>query len=91
MIKAVIIEDEPSSRELLTNLLNNFCENVDVLGEAHNVKSGIELITAQQPDLVFLDIEMPGGNGFDILNQIDDISFSVIFCYRLQQVCLESH
>jgi len=79
MIKSVIIDDEPNSRALLKNMLQHYCENVEVLGEAGDVDSGVSLIERTQPELVFLDIEMPGGNGFDILNKTKTDSFAVIF------------
>jgi two-component system LytT family response regulator len=78
-ISAVIIEDEQISREILTNYLQSYCEYVDILGEASNIKDGEALIKSKNPDLVFLDIEMPYGNGFDLLENIQNINFEVIF------------
>lgn len=78
-LKAVIIDDEEASRVTLRNYLTKYCEEVDILGEADGVKTGIELIENAQPDLVFLDVEMPYGNGFDLLEQIPEINFETIF------------
>ena len=79
MIKAIIIEDEINSRELLQQMLTAYCKNVHLAGSAVDVPSGIELIKQVQPELVFLDVEIPGGTGFDILNAFENANFKVIF------------
>ncbi|WCO00659.1 LytR/AlgR family response regulator transcription factor [Psychroserpens ponticola] len=79
MIKSVIIDNEKKSRKTLSNFLQKYCKNVEVLGEADGVSSGIELIKKENPELVFLDIEMTDGTGFKLLESFDDIQFSVIF------------
>jgi len=77
--KAIIIEDEEISRDILRNYLASYCQNVEVMGEASNINAGEELIQKHNPDIVFLDIEMPFGNGFDLLEKLSDITFEVIF------------
>ncbi len=79
MIKAVIVEDELNNREVLQQMLERYCEEVEVVGLAVNVSSGIEKIKELSPDIVFLDIEMPGGTGFDVLNAFDLPKFKIIF------------
>ena len=79
MIKAVIVEDEPHSCDHLASLLSGFCSNVALVGKAHDVKSGYELILKNNPDLVLLDIEMPDGTGFDLLQKFTKINFEIIF------------
>ncbi|OYT14179.1 MAG: hypothetical protein B6I19_01330 [Bacteroidetes bacterium 4572_114] len=79
MIKAIIVEDEPYSCEHLASLLSGFCSNVELVGMAHDVKSGYELISKINPDLVLLDIEMPDGTGFDLLQKFAKIKFEIIF------------
>lgn len=79
MIRTVIIEDEVNSQDLLRQMLTEYCEGVEVLGVADDVASGIELIRKVNPDVIFLDVEMPGGNGFDILNTFSTLSFKIIF------------
>ncbi len=79
MIKSVIIDNEKKSRRTLSNFLHKYCKHVEVLGEADGVSSGIELIKDQNPELVFLDIEMSDGTGFKLLESFEDIQFSVIF------------
>ncbi|MGV6861675.1 MAG: LytR/AlgR family response regulator transcription factor [Putridiphycobacter sp.] len=78
-LRAVIIEDEEVSREILTNYLGNYCPDVEILGQAENIQLGEKLIREKQPELVFLDIEMPFGNGFDLLEKFTNINFEVIF------------
>ncbi len=78
-MKAVIIDDEFNSRELLQNMLENYCQGVQVLGNAAKVSDGIALIQRVNPDLVFLDIEMPGGDGFAVLEAFPEPDFQVIF------------
>ena len=90
MIKAVIIDDEINSRELLQNMLTSYCQNVEILGMAKDVSSGIEIIQKTKPQLVFLDIEMPGGNGFDILNALGNIHFKVVFVTGYDQYAIKA-
>ena len=72
-IKAVIIEDEAASRLTLRNYLLKYCPQIELLGEAANIKEGYDLIQKTQPQLVFLDIEMPFGNAFDIIEKFNPI------------------
>ena len=70
MFKAVIIDDERLARNELKKLLTDFSE-VEIIGEAANAKEGIEKIDELNPDLIFLDIQMPGKTGFDMLLEVD--------------------
>lgn len=79
MLKAVVVEDEKASRETLVSYINKYCENVTVVGEGENVQTGLAAIKRCKPDIVYLDIEMPFGNGFDLLEQVEDINFETIF------------
>lgn len=79
MIKALIIDDEPASLSGLESLLKLFCPTVNVIGVANSVESGVAQIRVLKPDLVFLDIELRDGTGFDILDQAGHSGFSVIF------------
>ena len=78
-LKAVIIDDEENGRRVLRNLINEFCPEVDLQGEAENIQKGMELIGQVEPDVVFLDIQMPFGTGFDMLEQLGEVDFEVIF------------
>jgi two-component system LytT family response regulator len=79
MINAVIIEDEKKSREVLEALVKANCPDVNLLGSADSVASGVELIRSVKPALVFLDIEMADGSGFDLLEKTSNSGFEVIF------------
>jgi len=78
-ITAVIIDDEQSSREILRNMLARYCPDIHVVGEADAVASGKALIAKLNPHVIFLDIEMPSGSGFDLLKEIGTLSAEVIF------------
>lgn len=79
MLRAVIIDDIDSIRAKNTELIKTHCPNVAIIGQANNVQSGVKLIQEILPDLVFLDVEMPDGTGFDLLQQLHPFSFKVIF------------
>jgi len=78
-LRAIIVEDEANSREILRNYLAKYCEDVVLLGEAATIKEGLALIEKEKPDLLFLDVEMPFGNAFDLLDQLPDRTFETIF------------
>src|SRR5688572_5615676 len=78
-MKAVIIDDEKDSREILANYISKYCPEVKVCGFGESVSTGLEAIRQHAPDIVFLDIEMPYGNGFDLLDQAGDLNFETIF------------
>ncbi|MEM9856935.1 MAG: response regulator [Bacteroidota bacterium] len=79
MLRAIIVEDEASSRETLQNYLSQYCPQVTILVACSNIKEGKSAIQQHDPDVVFLDIEMPYGNGFDLLTSLDHIRFETIF------------
>ena len=89
-ISTVIIEDEQVSRETLFNYLTKYCPSVQVLGMADNIKEGLNLIQQKRPQLVFLDVEMPYGSGFDLLDQIEEIDFEVIFVTAFSQYAIQA-
>lgn len=78
-LKTIIVEDEAISRDILRNYISKYCPNVELLGEASNIKEGEELINKYDLDLVFLDVEMPFGNAFDLLEKIENRTFEVVF------------
>lgn len=79
MIKAIIIDDEANGRENLRGAIEKYCTEVVVVGDAGSALAGIEEINKHHPDLVFLDIEMPEGNGFTVLEFFERPAFGVIF------------
>src|SRR4030095_13752115 len=90
MISAVIIDDEPKNVKLMRSILNEFCPEVHLIGDANNTNDGKELIQQKKPELVFLDIEMPYGNGFDLLNAVMPVDFEVIFVTAFDKYMLQA-
>lgn len=90
MIRCVIVEDEEMARNVLKSLLAQYCKDVMVCAEADDVVSGKTIIEAYRPDLVFLDIEMPGGSGFKLLNSIENINFETIFITAYEQFAIKA-
>jgi two-component system LytT family response regulator len=78
-MKAVIIDDEADSRQILAGYLARSCPDVKVCGFGQSVSTGREAILTHQPDVVFLDIEMPFGNGFDLLDSLETVTFETVF------------
>ncbi len=90
MIKAVIIDDEINNQELISNLLKSYAENVQVVGLANSVDSAYKAINEHHPDLIFLDIQMPDGTGFDLLKKFEKINFKIIFVTAHQEFAIEA-
>ena len=90
MIKAVIIDDEKNALEVLELQLANYCPQVQVLAVANGGVAGIEAIRTYKPDLVFLDIEMPHKNGFDVLSETKEIRYNVIFTTAYDQFAIKA-
>ncbi|MBK6937387.1 MAG: response regulator transcription factor [Chitinophagaceae bacterium] len=90
MINCVIIDDEPQNVRLLRNMLEMHCANVNVRATETDARAGIEIIREIQPQLVFIDVEMPHLNGFDVLKQLEPLSFEVIFVTAFSQYAVEA-
>ncbi len=87
---AVIIDDEAKLREVLKIKVDRFCKDLTVVAQADSAQSGFEAIVQHEPDIVFLDISMPGGTGFDMLDKFDDFSFEIIFITGYDEYALEA-
>ncbi len=90
IIKSILIDDEPHNLENLNRLLEKNCSNIEVIAQSTSAEEGIELIKKLQPDLVFLDIEMPHKNGFQMLEAISNINFQVIFVTAYDKYVLKA-
>lgn len=90
MIKAVVIDDEKNNQELIVNLLNLYCKNVDVCGTANSVETGYKLISEQAPELIFLDVQMQDGTGFDLLKLFPKIGFKVVFVTAHEEFAIDA-
>lgn len=89
-LKALIVDDEPRARSILQNMLAENCPQVTVLDAVGNVPEAIKAIHTLQPDLVFLDIEMPGYSGFQLLEMIPDPGFQVVFTTAYSEYALKA-
>lgn len=91
MLEAIIIDDEEGARFLLRDLLeNNFTDQLAIKGEADGVETGIAAIQKLKPNLVFLDIKMQDGTGFDLLDRIENLSFEVIFVTAYDEFAIKA-
>lgn len=90
MIKAIIIDDEERARKTLQTLLKEYCSEVEIIDTCSNVPDGVLSINKNKPNLVFLDIEMPEYNGFELLNFFRDVDFEIIFVTAYNDYALKA-
>jgi two-component system LytT family response regulator len=90
MLRAIIIDDIDAIRAKNTSLIKQHCPNVVLIAEANSVKTGVAVIQQYVPDLVFLDVEMTDGTGFDLLQQLVTINFKVIFITAFQDFAIRA-
>jgi two-component system LytT family response regulator len=76
---AILVDDEESARNILSNLLLNFCPQINIVAKCEDVEEAVKAINTHKPDLVFLDIEMPNYAGYEITSFFDEINFEIIF------------
>jgi two-component system LytT family response regulator len=89
-ITALIVDDEADNRSLLRDLLKMYCPQVSVIAEASNIELAYNLIVQHKPQTIFLDIQMPGGNGFNLLKKFKELPFDVIFVTGYDKYALEA-
>lgn len=90
MIRSIIIDDELHCVETLGMLLNSYCPDVQIVAQCRSAKDGLIAIEKFNPDLVFLDVEMPGMNGFEMLEQFAEIPFAIIFTTSYDQYAIKA-
>jgi two-component system, LytTR family, response regulator len=90
MLNAVIVDDECSNRQVLANLIHTNCPLVNILGQADSVETAFQQITDKKPQLVFLDIQMPTGNGFQLLEKFEPVFFDTIFVTSYDQYAINA-
>jgi two-component system LytT family response regulator len=78
-LKTVVIDVEPNAVDFICSVIGDHCPELEVVGKAYNVTEGVKKITEEKPDLVFLDVEMPNGTGFDLLAHFPEKEFDVVF------------
>ncbi len=90
MIKAIIVDDEKNSREVISELLKECFDEIKVVAQTGDVKSSIEAFNLNKPNLLFLDIDLPDGTGFDILKSIDTKNIKVVFITAHQEYAIKA-
>ncbi len=90
MIKAIIVDDESHCIDTLSILLKEYCADVNVIEKCRSAKQALQAITRLDPDLVFLDIEMPSMNGFEMLEQFSEVPFAIIFTTSYDQYAIKA-
>ena len=91
MVRTLIIDDEIRARETIQALLEIYCKDTaQVVGQAKNMRTGIEAIREHKPDLVLLDIKMPDGSGFDLLARYGKIDFKVVFITAFEEYAIQA-
>lgn len=78
-LRAAIVDDEPTARRTLQNLIENYANEIEVVGAAEDVLSGVKLINTTSPEIVFLDVRMPNYSGFSLIEYFDELEFKIIF------------
>jgi two-component system LytT family response regulator len=89
-LRTLIVEDEQTSRDILKRYLEKYCPTVEVLAEAANIDEALVFIRNNELDLLFLDVEMPYGSGFDLLEKLGKTSFEVVFVTAYNQYAIEA-
>lgn len=87
-IITILVDDEKDSRESLQNYLSKYCPEVEVVDTCANIQEAKLAIKQHQPQLVFLDIEMPYGNAFDLLDQLEEVNFEIVFVTAFSQYAI---
>jgi two-component system LytT family response regulator len=90
MIKAILIDDEMHCLDTLSILLKEYCPDVQIVERCRSAASGLQAIKKSKPHLVFLDIEMPGMNGFEMLEQLPEIPFAIVFTTGYDQYAIKA-
>ena len=78
-LRTIIVDDEPDAVNFIQSIIEEYCPKLEVVGKASSAKEGSKMIISKMPDLVFLDVEMPKGSGFDLLANFPEKTFDVIF------------
>ncbi len=89
-MRTILIDDEPKNVRILNKLLTDYCPDVTIIADAGDANTAYKLIDELKPDLVFLDIEMPNGNAFDLLDKFTIIDFQIVFITAFESYALKA-
>lgn len=89
-IRTIIVDDELIARQVLENYLQKYCPVIELIGQAQHIKEAVPMIKSLKPQLVFLDVEMPYGNAFDILEACSEEKFETIFITAYSEYSLKA-
>jgi two-component system LytT family response regulator len=90
MIRTIIVDDELRSRHTLANLINKYCEGIDIIGEAEDIEGAISSIQEKKPQLLFLDIRLREGTSFEILRRLTPNNYSIIFTTAYDEYAIKA-
>ena len=90
MLKAIVVDDEPNCAESLSTMLERYCPEVELSAVCNSGTSALKEIAFHKPQLVFLDIEMPHMNGFELIDQLPEINFDLIFTTSYDQYAIKA-
>ena len=90
MLKVIIVDDEPDAVKFIQGIIEEYCPDLKVTGTANSAREGVTLINQVRPDLVFLDVQMPHGSGFDLLASFPEKSFDVIFITAFNHYAIQA-
>ncbi|MDF1550207.1 MAG: LytTR family DNA-binding domain-containing protein [Bacteroidales bacterium] len=90
MLKIAIVDDEQRTRKMIASIIQAEINDIEVIGEAENCSSAHQLIKSKKPDLVLLDINMPGGTAFNLLEKCDKIDFKIIFITAYEEFAVKA-
>jgi len=89
-IRAIIVDDEAPGRKALMGMLSKYCKDIHVIGTAGSVAEGVELVLSEQPELVFLDIQLTDGTGFDLLRKVQAVPFKLVVVSAFDDFALQA-
>lgn len=90
MMKAIIVDDELAAGEVISNLIHSFTASLEVCSICHTIEHAVEEIRRVRPDILFLDIELAEGSGFEILERLPDFQFKVVFVTAYEQYAIKA-
>lgn len=90
MISSIIVDDEPRNIDVLNRLITDYCEGISIVATASSVDAASRVIREKKPDLVFLDIEMPGKNAFDLIEELYPVDFEIIFVTAFEHYAIKA-